>query len=100
MQTPSRPNPLDVLKHIEGMPAYLLMQLEARLSVRIREVYDVEFPGWKENFPGEVDAMAKLICRRLMEVRINEGKQFDSILAASAKAFGREMLNKVLTDIE
>lgn len=111
---------LPELKHLEGMPPFLMMQIEARLKVRIRELLQAE--AWRKInlaemvylnkdqtigiFEGkaissrvdekEICDFARQMLHWMMEKRINEGKQFDSILAASTKAFGHMMINQVL----
>ena len=85
--------------HLAGMPAYLMMQLEARLKTRIREVLLATEVGTLRSLPGPVSRkeqaeLAKWMLARLMEKRINDGRQFDSILASSRKAFALAMLQR------
>jgi hypothetical protein len=87
-----------------------MMMFEMRLKVRIREQLglpddnDTSQPclyyanGRMVLFKEGVDGLARHVLHRMMEQRINEGRKFDSILAASTKAFGHMMMNKLLED--
>lgn len=95
IQPEPQSNPM--LKHLEGIPPLMMMKIEARLKVRIREHLGID------NQPSpflerRVDEMARHILRRLMEKRMNDGRQFDSILAASTKAFGHMLMKNLLED--
>lgn len=85
-----QPNPM--MKHLEGMPPFLMMQMEARLKVRIRQHLGDTYYSVGQDY---VDNLAHWMLHRLMEKRMNDGRQFDSILAASTKAFGHMMINNL-----
>jgi hypothetical protein len=106
-------NPLD---YLDGMPPYLMMQMEERLDRRIREEVGLpphigrRSPEESDTFlilgdipeEGEakvepwtderVEYTAHWILRRMMEQRINDGRQFDSILECSRRAFATAMM--------
>ena len=96
------------LDHLEGMPPYLMMQLEARLKVRLKAYLkppEVAYCGIT-NLPrlinerpytdDECIELAHHILHRMMEKRINDGRQFDSILECSRKAFAQIMFEHQL----
>jgi hypothetical protein len=92
-------NPLD---YLDGMPPYLMMQMEERLERRIAEtirefgkvVDEDRFVGWRWRslWSMDSDEHARHILRRMMEQRINDGRQFDSILECSRRAFATSMM--------
>jgi hypothetical protein len=93
-------NPLD---YLDGMPPYLMMQMEERLERRIREelgLHDeidptlpcMSYGGRLMVFEEGVNGLARHILRRMMEQRINDGRQFDSILECSRRAFATAMM--------
>lgn len=94
------------MKHLEGLPPYLMMMFEMRLKIRIEQtiyehgsvVDELGYCGykWRSIWAMDSELLARQMVRWMMEKRINEGKQFDSILAASTKAFGHMLINNVL----
>ena len=89
------------LDHLEGMPPYMMMQVERRLRVRIKEVLQADpHPSYGKGLrwrnEEEVGILAKWVLHRMMEKRINDGRQFDSILECSRKAFARIMFEHQL----
>lgn len=94
------------LDHLEGMPPYLMMQMEERIAERLkgytkrdsRSVFSTEGDYRGEEWfyrPIEDDERAELarhILRRMMFKRMEGGKQFDSILESSRKYFAEAMM--------
>lgn len=100
----------------------MMMKVEARLKVRIRKVLDADLEDnqvcgptifekrlrgytpysdmvvWRKFDDTEVDELARWVLHRLMANRMRDGKQFDSIIAASAKALGHRMINKMVAE--
>jgi|GEM_PF-4407082 len=79
------------LDHLEGVPPFLMMQMEARLKVRIREILNSKEAEKSPLATELVDEVAHDILWRMMRQRMRDGKQFDSILEASRNAFAKAM---------
>ena len=83
---------------LAGMPAYLMMQLEARLQLRVWETMSARPPahafttGLRCRNWHEAGELARWCLGRMMDKRIAEGRQFDSILESSRRAFSAMLL--------
>jgi hypothetical protein len=103
--------PKTSLDYLSGMPPYMMMVVEARLEVRIREsiyesgkISERGEPGrgcmmgmaWRSLWAMEADDLATHVLHRMMEKRMNYGRQWDSILEASRKAFAVSMFRQQL----
>ena len=92
----------NALDHLAGMPPYLMMQMEARLFVRVWDTMNARKSGsaydsgLKCRNAEEARELARWCLHRMMEKRINDGRQFDSILEASRKAFAHRMFAQAL----
>lgn len=79
--------PKDPMAHLEAMPPYTMMLVQARIEKRL------------EAFPYTDDERRELsrwILHRMMENRIKAGNEFDSILDASRIYFAKALLAKGL----
>lgn len=107
---PQKPEERD---HLAGMPPLLMCRLEERLKVRIREaiyesgeVAERGEPGrgqtmgyaWGSLWAMDADDLALHILHRMMDKRIRDGKQFDSIVESSRKYFAQALFAKALSD--
>jgi hypothetical protein len=100
------------LEYLDGMPPMMMMVVEARL---MRRLEDYEIPAIVDVFStdgikrGEVQegtrpytaderaTIAHWILHRMMTKRINDGRQFDSILECSRRAFATAMFTQMLS---
>lgn len=104
----NQPQPKSPLDHLAGMPPMLMMLMEERLQVRIREaIYEsgtvaergnpsMMGMAWRNLWAMDSDKIAKHILRRMMYKRMEAGKQFDSILESSRKYFAEAMMAAAL----
>lgn len=116
----------DVMSHISGMPASLMCEIEQRLVKRIMDDYLVskeeEFDHpqtfvmksesddcfetpigevlndghWRYITEREASILARHILYRMIDKRIRDGRQFDSILESSRKYFATAMILREL----
>lgn len=103
-----QPKPKTALEYLDGMPPMMMMVVEARLKERIRRELglpvdnDPSMPcmsygkGYLFVFEDGVDGVARWILHRMMTKRINDGRQFDSILECSRRAFATAMFAQQL----
>lgn len=98
--------------HLAGLPPLLMCQLEERLQTRIRaaifesgEVAERGAPGrgqmigyaWRSLWAMDAEELSRDILHRMMNKRIRDGKQFDSILEASRKHFAQSLFARAMS---
>lgn len=97
------------IEHLEGLPAYLMMKIAARLNERLKEYMTFDTLSGEAHrvrfvprpyTDAERAELARHILRRMMEQRMRDGKQFDSVLAASKRYFAENLLPQLLKEIE
>jgi hypothetical protein len=80
------------LEHISGLPAFLLLQMETRIIGRLKQESDMPEDQRAE--------FARWMVYRMLENRIKDGKQFDSILDSSREYFAKNMIRTVLREVK
>lgn len=100
------------IEHLEGLPPYLMMKIVERLKERLKEYAKPGEVGycWITGLPRltaerpytdeERAEIARDILRRMMAQRMRDGKQFDSVLAASKRYFAKNLLPQLLKEME
>lgn len=107
----AKPTPKSPIHHLDGMPPYLMMKMEERIMERLKEYVT---PDWRDIFSTEGEhvgqepcgdrqyteleraKLARWILHRMMQRRMDAGKQFDSILESSRQYFAEAMLATAL----
>lgn len=85
---PSRPpSPRSPEAHLEGFGVLVMLKVRKRIIVRLGE-YDYD--------EAKRGAFADWMILRMAENRLRDGKQMDSIIAASYKAFLPQLLAQAL----